>query len=142
MKNEPGTKFAYSNFGYCILGRVIEKITGEPYAEAVQRAVLAKCGVKDMRLGGNTYEDRAPGEVVYYGQAGAGTNPYDMNITRMDSHGGWIATPSDLVRFAIHVDGSKTTPNILSRNTLKVITGSVKYFTLRRSEHALLESNV
>ncbi len=142
LKNEPGTKFAYSNFGYCILGRVIEKITGEPYAEAVQRAVLAKCGVKDMRLGGNTYEDRAPGEVVYYGQAGAGTNPYDMNITRMDSHGGWIATPSDLVRFAIHVDGSKTTPNILSRNTLKVITGSVKYFTLRRSEHALLESNV
>jgi CubicO group peptidase (beta-lactamase class C family) len=122
LKNEPGTKYAYSNFGYCILGRVIEKITGEPYAEAVQRTVLAKCGVRDMRLGGNTYEDRASGEVVYYGQEGAGTNPYDMNVTRMDSHGGWIATPSDLVRFAIHVDGFKTTPNILGANTLKAMT--------------------
>ena len=28
-----------------------------------------------------------------------------MNVKRMDSHGGWIATASDLVQFATHVDG-------------------------------------
>jgi len=122
LKFEPGTHYAYSNFGYCLLGRVIEKISGQPYAEFVQQAVLAKCGITDMRLGGNTFAQRASGEVVYYGQKGSGTNPYDMNITRMDSHGGWIATPSDLVRFAIHVDGFKTTPNILRSDTLKMMT--------------------
>ena len=35
LSNVPGTTYAYSNFGYCILGRVIEKITGMPYAQAV-----------------------------------------------------------------------------------------------------------
>ena len=34
---EPGTKHVYSNFGYCLLGRVIEQLTGKHYAEAVQR---------------------------------------------------------------------------------------------------------
>ena len=53
--------FAYSNFGYCILGRVIEKITGEPYSAAVQRLVLEPCGIQDMRIGGDTY-GRTSGE--------------------------------------------------------------------------------
>ncbi|MGA3180274.1 MAG: serine hydrolase domain-containing protein [Verrucomicrobiota bacterium] len=122
LQHAPGAHFAYSNFGYCILGRVIEKITGRSYAEFVQQTVLAKCGILDMRLAGNTLAQRASGEVVYYGQAGSGTNPYNMNVTRMDSHGGWIGTPSDLVQFAMHVDGFTTTPNILGPSTLKTMT--------------------
>jgi len=122
LKNEPGTHWAYSNFGFCLLGRVIEKVTGRGYEEFVQKEVLAKCGVTDMRIGGNTLAQRAPGEVVYYGQKGTGTNPYNMNIARMDSHGGWIGTPSDLVRFAMHVDGFRTTPNILSASSIKTMT--------------------
>jgi CubicO group peptidase (beta-lactamase class C family) len=122
LKNEPGTHYAYSNFGYCILGRVIEKITGQTYSDFVQSAVLAKCGIKDMRVGGNTLAQRAPGEVVYYGQEGSGTDAYNMNVTRMDSHGGWIATASDLVRFATHVDGFDFTPNILEAKTIKAMT--------------------
>jgi CubicO group peptidase (beta-lactamase class C family) len=122
LEYEPGTHYAYSNFGFCVLGRVIEKITGQPYAEYAKEAVLAKCGVTDMRIGGNTLAQRAPGEVVYYGQQGMGADPYGINVTRMDSHGGWIATPSDLVRFAMHVDGFRTTPNILDAGTIKTMT--------------------
>jgi CubicO group peptidase (beta-lactamase class C family) len=122
LQNEPGTHYAYSNFGYCLLGRVIETITGKSYAEFVRQTVLAKCGIHDMRLGGNTLAQRAPREVVYYGQQGSGTNPYNMNITRMDSHGGWIATPSDLVQFAMRVDGFTTTQNILGEDTTKAMT--------------------
>jgi len=59
LKNPPGEKFAYSNFGYCILGRVIEKLTGEPYAAAVQRLVLQPCGIRDMRIAGDTEQERA-----------------------------------------------------------------------------------
>ena len=122
LKFEPGVHFAYSNFGYCILGRVIEKITSQPYSEFVQQDVLAKCGIKDMRLAGNTHAQRAPAEVDYYGQTGSGENPYIMNGTRLDSHGGWIATPTDLVQFAMHVDGFMTPPNILRAGTLKTMT--------------------
>lgn len=122
LKNEPGTHYAYSNFGYCILGRVIEKVTGQPYADYVKQAVLTKCGITDMEIGGNTLEQRAPREVIYYSQNEGNSAPYHMNVARMDSHGGWIATPSDLVRFAMHVDGFKTTPNILNTDTIRTMT--------------------
>ena len=122
LEHEPGTHYAYSNFGYCILGRVIEKVTGRPYAEFVQKEVLAKCGVTDMRIAGNTLAEQAPGEVVYYGQPNWKVKPYDMNVARMDSHGGWIGTPGDIVRFAMHVDGFRTTPNILSAGSIKAMT--------------------
>ena len=120
LQNEPGSHYAYSNFGYCILGRVIEKVGGQTYAEFVEQNVLAKCDVNNMRIAGNTLLDTAPGEVVYYGQNGE--SPYGMNVRRMDSHGGWIATPSDLVNFAMRVDGFSYTPNILEPATIETIT--------------------
>ena len=122
LQHEPGSHYAYSNFGYCILGRVLEKLTGRSYAEWVQQAVLAKCGITTMQLAGNTQAQRTQGEVLYYSQDGS--NPYTMNVTRMDSHGGWVATPSDLVRFAMHVDGFNTTPHILSASSIKTMTSA------------------
>jgi CubicO group peptidase (beta-lactamase class C family) len=119
LTNRPGTHFAYSNFGYCLVGRVIEKLSQKSYADHVKSEVLSRCGVTDMRISGNTLSDRAPREVVYYGQS---ENPYDMNVSRMDSHGGWLATASDLVRFATHVDGFATTPNILRPETIAAMT--------------------
>ena len=120
LTDKPGTKHAYSNFGYCILGRLIEKLTGLPYAEAVKRDVLAKCGITAMRIAGNTPADRAPNEVAYVAN-GAG-NPYGMNVARMDSHGGWLATARDLVRFAMHVDGFPNPPDILRAETIRTMT--------------------
>ena len=120
LKSAPGTHYAYSNFGYCVLGRVIEAISGRPYSDFVQEEILGRCGVDDMRISGNTLMERYPEEVIYYGQGGE--NPYDMNVTRMDSHGGWLATPRDLVLFLNHVDGFKSTPNILKPATIKRMT--------------------
>lgn len=120
LTHRPGEHWAYSNFGYCVLGRVIEKTTRQPYQEYVRESILAHCGINSMRIAGNTLGDRAPNEVMYYGQGGE--DPYDMNVARMDSHGGWLATPSDLVRFLTHVDGFATTPNILKHETIKVMT--------------------
>jgi len=120
LKNPPGMHYAYSNFGYCVLGRVIEQISGRPYRDFAQEEILGRCGVRDMRIAGNTLEERLPEEVIYYGQNGE--NPYDMNVTRMDSHGGWLAAPRDLVLFLNHVDGFKSTPNILKPDTIKAMT--------------------
>ena len=125
LTQKPGTKYAYSNFGYCILGRLIEKLTGLPYAQAVQRDVLAKCGVRTMRIAGNTLAERARNEVTYYSHDLSvllGVHPYSMNVARMDSHGGWIATAGDLVEFAMRVDGFPNPPDILRAETLKTMT--------------------
>jgi CubicO group peptidase (beta-lactamase class C family) len=82
----PGQHWAYSNFGYWVLGRVIGQVTGQPYADYIQANIFAPCGISDMRISGNKLNQRAPNEVAYYGQCSE--NPYDMNVTRMDSHGG------------------------------------------------------
>ena len=119
LDHPPGQDYAYSNFGYCVLGRVIEKITKQAYADYVRAAVLKPCGITDMTIAGNTLAQRQPREVRYYGQGG---NPYGMNVTRMDSHGGWIATPADLVQFFMHVDGFPTPPNILKPQTIEIMT--------------------
>jgi CubicO group peptidase (beta-lactamase class C family) len=110
----PGTRYAYSNFGYCVLGRVIEKASGKPYGEFVQKEVLEPAGIRRMRLGKNLLRDRLPGEVKYYdakkrtGLAISGPRigqsaplPYGVEaVETMDANGGWIASAIDLVRFA------------------------------------------
>jgi N-acyl-D-amino-acid deacylase len=111
---DPGSAFAYSNFGYCILGRVIAKVSGRPYAEFVARQVLEPAGIHRMRLGKNLLADRAPGEVHYYdsknrtspmisGPRIGATSPLPYGgepVETMDANGGWIASTIDLARFA------------------------------------------
>jgi CubicO group peptidase (beta-lactamase class C family) len=116
----PGQHWAYSNFGYCVLGRVIEQVTGQPYGDYVQANILAPCGISDMRIAENKLSQRSPNEVEYYGQYDE--DPYKMNVTRMDSHGGWIASPSDLVIFLDHVAGSANIPRLLKPQTIKIMT--------------------
>ena len=54
----PGQHYAYSNFGYCLLGRVIEKLSGIDYESYVQENVLKQCGINDMHIGGNLESDK------------------------------------------------------------------------------------
>jgi CubicO group peptidase (beta-lactamase class C family) len=118
-KNPPGNIYAYSNFGYCVLGRVIEKVSGESYQSFVRDQVLKRCGIEEMRIAGNKRADRAANEVVYYDDV---EKPYEIDVARMDSHGGWIAAASDLVRFLTHVDGFPTVPDILRPDTIRLMT--------------------
>ena len=118
---DPGTQYAYSNLGYCILGRIIEEKTGQPYEEYVKENVLTPLGTTKMQVGGTLLEERAEGEVRYYGYPGQGLAysvfpegtqrvpwPYGgFHLEAMDAHGGWIASPVDLVRFATALDGNR-----------------------------------
>ncbi|QJE98219.1 serine hydrolase domain-containing protein [Luteolibacter luteus] len=117
LKNAPGSSYAYSNFGYCLLGRVIEKSSGKSYATFMEDTILKPSGVKDMKISGNTREDRAKDEVIYYGQNGE--DPYHMNVRRMDSHGGWLATPEDIVRVFNHCSGAGAASTLLRADTVK-----------------------
>jgi len=117
----PGTAFAYSNFGYFLLGRVIEKVTGEAYPAYVQRAVLAPCKITGMQIGGNTPAERAMPEVTYQGLKGQ-RDPYRHNVARLESCGGWIATARDLVQFGMHLDGRFGVQPLLKPATVAVMT--------------------
>jgi CubicO group peptidase (beta-lactamase class C family) len=121
LSQQPGTRYAYSNFGYCLLGRVIEKITGQSYADYARQSVLEPSQIQGMRIAGNLLQDRADGEVIYNRQEGDGL-PYGMNVTRMDSHGGWLASPRDLVQFINRVYGTAHKTAILKPETLSAMT--------------------
>ena len=131
---DPGTAHAYSNFGYCVLGRVIEAASGRPYHEFVSREVLAPVGILRMRLGKNLLEDRASGEVKYYdsgkrtGRAISGPRigarvplPYGVEcLETMDANGGWIASAVDLMRFAAALDDPRKCP-VLKEATIEAM---------------------
>ncbi len=93
---------------------LIEKASGQGYEEYVRKEVLAPLGIKRMRIGHTLLKDRAPGEVRYY-TAKDRTVPAILGpdlgkpvpvpyggwyLEAMDSHGAWIASAGDLVRFA------------------------------------------
>lgn len=115
---DPGEKFAYSNLGYLLLGRVIETATEQPYEAYVRKSVLAPLGIRDMRLGRALPEDRAKNEVAYYDSKGRTRKclyPPRLgeevplpdggeNLEGYEAHGGWIASTIDLVRFVSAFD--------------------------------------
>ena len=108
---EPGTGYAYSNFGYCLLGRIIEAVSGVSYQQYVFEQVLAPMGISRMQVSRDGRGETAPGEVTYYSRW---LSPYDLNVTRMDSHGGWLASAYDLALLAAQSDGSGRFPDLLA----------------------------
>ena len=119
---EPGARYAYSNFGYCLLGRVIEAKTQMTYEQYVRKQLLAKAGVTRMRIGRSLRAKQAGGEVTYHTRdkrTGPSVFPPKagslvpaqyggMHVEAMDAHGGWIASAIDLVRFAREFDSPET----------------------------------
>ncbi|MEV1001846.1 serine hydrolase [Nonomuraea sp. NPDC050202] len=114
----PGTRHMYSNFTYCLLGRIIEQVTGQAYADHVRQNVFVPSGIGNMHLAGDTLAARRPDEVIYYGSG----NPYAIPVRRTDSHGGWLGSPVDVVRFAVRADGFPTVPDLLRRDTITTMT--------------------
>jgi CubicO group peptidase (beta-lactamase class C family) len=48
---EPGLKYGYSNIGYWLLGKIVERAAGRPYAEQVRARVLAPLGLAAGDMG-------------------------------------------------------------------------------------------
>jgi len=120
----PGERYAYSNLGYLVLGRIIEATTGQPYERYVQQSVLAPLGITTMKLGRALGENRAKGEVKYYDlnkRKGRSLYPPRIgeqvplqygaeNFEAYEAHGGWLASAIDLVKFASAFDDPAKSP--------------------------------
>ena len=122
----PNTAFGYSNFGYCLLGRVIERITGRPYDQATHELTLAPSGAGSMRLAAAASVTNKPAghtdEAKYFWsfRPEIGGGPIEkslLNVRRMDAASGWVATADELVRFLLHVDGRPQLPDLLTSKT-------------------------
>jgi N-acyl-D-amino-acid deacylase len=137
---DPGERYAYSNFGYSLLGRIIEKVSNQPYETYVREQVFKPLGITRARMGGSLESERAEGEVRYYvakeGKAiatvGPGAGEVQVPIgygtwrqETLDSHGGWIASAGDLARFAAAFDvldgGERTRGGLLKPESVRLM---------------------
>jgi N-acyl-D-amino-acid deacylase len=128
----PGDQYAYSNYGYCLLGRVIEKLSGQSYEAFVTEQVFQPLKMTDTVLGASRLAGRQSNEVRYYDpERGSSVFAEDLGeqvpspygawyLEAMDAHGGWLSNVVDLARFACAFDESATAP-ILSPSTLAAI---------------------
>jgi N-acyl-D-amino-acid deacylase len=89
----PGEKTAYSNFGYCVLGRVLEKVMKKPYMQCVQQSICRPLGITDIKLGFSDSTKRDRREVCYP----VADNAFSLEV--MDAHGGLIASAPALCQF-------------------------------------------
>jgi N-acyl-D-amino-acid deacylase len=94
LQFNPGERYAYSNFGYCVLGRVMEKVTGKPYFDYIRDDLCQPLGITDIKLARNVARARDPREVWYPAP--------NVNVEVMDAHGGLIASSPALCTFLDH----------------------------------------
>ncbi len=121
---DPGKRTAYSNFGYNLLGRWIEAMTGQDYESYVRDRFLKPMGIAGMRIGAATRETLGPDETDYHMARDSGDPDrafLEFTPAAIDSHGGWVASAPELVRFAECFDNSKEggLPSDLARRMTK-----------------------
>jgi len=136
---DPGEKFAYSNFGYIILGRVIERVSGMPYEEYARTRVLEPVGANRTQQGKSRLRDALPEEVKYYWPGEPGTpgpivpsvfpgeglvpiNYGGYHHEAGDASGAWVSSTIDLLRLVGGIDGRANRPDILSAELIAEMT--------------------
>ena len=137
LKFAPGSWQSYSNFGYLLLSKVIEKVSGMPYEEFIRNEVLAPAGCYDMHIAGTYYEDRKDNEVRYYTHEGDGKYIEEYNnsnvivercyggnnIPMLSGAGAWCGSPAEIARFVASIDGRPEVPDIISKESVELMTG-------------------
>ncbi len=116
----PGERYLYSNFGYAVLGRVIEKLSGRSYDAYVKENILDPCGIVRMKLAKGPVADRDPGEADYYADNEQAHMVHPAISNYFNSYGGWIATPTEYARFMVRTDRAAGVPDILPEEILNL----------------------
>lgn len=121
---EPGTQGVYSDFGYCLLGRIIEEVSGMPYVEYVEKNIIKpyKLG---FQMGHGDLARRAKNEPMYYKRAGdffyqvtgKDLNRWvqwpdgGINLDLLDASAAWIGTTDDILKLAVLLQTSEADPS-------------------------------
>jgi CubicO group peptidase (beta-lactamase class C family) len=96
LVQHPGTGFSYSNIGYVLVGKLIERITGMCWSDAVDTLLLGPLRITPSFVVGSHADDSfLPGHAV-----GASVVPVQQTITPVQAPAGALAlSAEDLVAF-------------------------------------------
>jgi len=114
---EPGSKFAYSNSNFEVLGAVIEKVSGKKYVDLLQERILTPLGMKDSGL--DTDELILPRRAQGYMQGKDGlVLARSESMTAPWAAGSMYSTTGDLLKWEHGLFGGK----VLNADSLKAMT--------------------
>jgi D-alanyl-D-alanine carboxypeptidase len=94
---EPGTKFAYSNSGYVVLGAIIESVSRQSYAAYLQHAIFDPAGMNDTSM--DTANSADP--MTRMSPEGMLATPLlsPLRLPFASPAGGEVSTAADISRF-------------------------------------------
>lgn len=115
---EPGTRYSYSNTGYLILGRIVEKVGGEPFGQFLSRHILKPIGMNHT-----VYEPTDPtGSGYARGYTAFALSPPEAVAPEakgwIAAAGGLYSTPSDLAKWDLALLEGK----VLKPESFKLMT--------------------
>lgn len=132
----PYSNFVYSNFGFSVLGRVLEQSnTGIPYASVVQQKLFDPLGITRAEIGGSLFSELLPGEVLYHQyrpsiarSAMEDARPWvasqygAWNERNLDAHGGWVMAAPDFAKVLAAFDLGARNPILGLKQTTAMWT--------------------
>jgi CubicO group peptidase (beta-lactamase class C family) len=125
LEFQPGSKWTYSNSNFLVLGAIVERVTGEPFATKVEKQVFVPAGLQRT-----TYRSRLiPDAAMGYTHNPTGGDWHRAWEAKVDAAGddasdfvvgapmgGGVSTAEDLTRFAEALMGTKLlTPEMTKR---------------------------
>ena len=125
----PGQRMVYSDLGAILMGQIVERISGAPFDEYVQRRIFDPLGMPATRFRPPAaWRDHiAPTEVDPWRQRHLRGEVHDENAFRLggiSSHAGLFSSASDLTRFARMLlnGGTLDGVRVLDSTTIKAFT--------------------
>lgn len=106
LLHEPGTRYLYSTYGYCLAGAAIEAAAGAPFAELVRERIARPCGAPTLQADDTRrlIRGRAQG---YERVDGELRNSEPMDSSYKLAGGGLCASAEDLTRFGMGLLGGR-----------------------------------
>jgi D-alanyl-D-alanine carboxypeptidase len=109
LLSDPGTAFKYSNSNFCLLGLLIEKVTGQEFDAVIRQRVLDPLGI-DAHL--------APTFDTKRGDALHASSPGRNYMETLGPAGGWVATPLDIAKLAASLRDESSDTRLLDPTTV------------------------
>ena len=103
----PGQRWDYSNSGYVLLGAIIEKVSGQPYADFLAERIFTPLGMQDTAYEGRERSARRRVEGYHRGLFGGFKPAPAISMSVPYAAGALVSTVDDLARWDAAVSAGK-----------------------------------
>lgn len=106
LEFEPGTQYRYNNSGYFLLGAIIEKVAGQPYASFLEQRIFTPLGMANTAYEGHE-RGKAPRALGHSRDGQAWGRSAALSMTQPYAAGSLVSSVDDLARWDAAVSAGK-----------------------------------